>query len=123
KPFSGTNIVTTLDSVLHQKPASPLRWNPTLPSELETIIGKAMEKDKTKRYQTAAEMKADLQHLKKETESGLTRTSAKLVQPLRAASNTFQRSVKLQTYLLLGMAGLLLAVLGAVGAWWLKHRK
>ena len=123
KPFSGTNIVTTLDSVLHQKPASPLRWNPTLPPELETIIGKAMEKDKTKRYQTAAEMKADLQHLKKETESGLTRTSAKLVQPLRAASNTFQRSGKLQTYLLLGMAGLLLAVLGAVGAWWLKHRK
>jgi serine/threonine protein kinase len=123
KPFSGTNIVTTLDSVLHQKPAPPSKWNPGVPTELESIIGKAMEKDKAKRYQTAAEMKADLQHLKKETESGLSRTSAKLVQPLRAASNTFQRSGKLQTYLLLGMAGLLLAVLGAVGAWWLKHRK
>jgi TolB-like protein len=82
-----------------------------------------MEKDKVKRYQSAAEMKADLQHLKKETESGLTRTSAKLKQPLRVASNTFQRSGRLQMYLLLGMSGLLLAVLGAVGAWWLKHRK
>jgi serine/threonine protein kinase/TolB-like protein len=123
KPFSGTNIVTTLDSVLHQKPAPPSKWNPGVPTELETIIGKAMEKDKAKRYQSAAEMKADLQHLKKETESGLSRTSAKLVQPLRAASNTFQRSGKLQTYLLLGMAGLLFAVLGAVGSWWWKHRK
>jgi len=123
KPFSGTNIVTTLDAVLHQKPTPPSSLNAAIPPELENIIGRAMEKDKAKRYQSAAEMKADLQHLKKETESGLTRTSAKLKQPLRVASNTFQRSGRLQTYLLLGMAGLLLAVLGAVGAWWLKHRK
>lgn len=123
KPFSGTNIVTTLDAVLHQKPTPPTSLNTAIPPELENIIGRAMEKDKVKRYQSAAEMKADLQHLKKETESGLTRTSAKLKQPLRVASNTFQRSGRLQTYLLLGMAGLLLAVLGAVGAWWLKHRK
>ena len=123
KPFSGTNIVTTLDAVLHQKPTPPSSLNAAIPPELENIIGRAMEKDKAKRYQSAAEMKADLQHLKKETESGLTRTSAKLKQPLRVASNTFQRSGRLQTYLLLGMAGLLLAVLGAVGSWWLKHRK
>jgi serine/threonine protein kinase/TolB-like protein len=123
KPFSGTNIVTTLDAVLHQKPTPPSSINSAVPPELENIIGRAMEKDKAKRYQSAAEMKTDLQHLKKETESGLTRTSAKLKQPLRVASNTFQRSGRLQTYLLLGMAGLLLAVLGAVGAWWLKHRK
>ena len=123
KPFSGTNIVTTLDSVLHQKPVPPSSLNPAIPPELESIVGKAMEKDKVKRYQTAAEMKADLQHLKKETESGLTRTTGKLAIPLRAASNTFQRSGRLQMYLLLGMAGLLIAVLAAVGAWWLKHRK
>src|SRR5579864_786244 len=123
KPFSGTNIVTTLDAVLHQKPAPPSSLNPAIPVELENIIGKAMEKDKVKRYQSATEMKADLQHLKKESESGLTRTSAKLRVPLRVASNTFQRSGRLQTYLLLGMAALLVTVLAAVGAWWLKHRK
>jgi eukaryotic-like serine/threonine-protein kinase len=123
KPFSGTNIVTTLDAVLHQKPASPSTLNRGLPHELENIIGRAMEKDKTQRYQTAAEMKADLQHLKKETESGLTRTTAKMTQPLRAATRTFQHSSKAQTYLLLGMAGLLIAVLASVGAWWFKHRR
>src|SRR5215475_4525749 len=123
KPFSGTNIVTTLDAVLHQKPAPPLSLNPTLPPELQNIIGRAMEKDKTKRYQNAGEMRADLHHLKKETESGLTRTGAKVVQPLRVASSTFKNSSKMQTYLLLAMTGLLLAVLGSVGVWWFKHRR
>jgi len=123
KPFSGTNIVTTLDSVLHQKPAPPLSLNPSLPPELQNIIGRAMEKDKNKRYQSASDMKAELQHLKKETESGLTRTGKKLAQPLRVATSTFKNSSRTQTYLLLGMTGLLVAVLASVGAWWLKHRR
>ncbi|HEX4593027.1 MAG TPA: protein kinase, partial [Bryobacteraceae bacterium] len=123
KPFSGTNIVTTLDAVLHQKPAPPRSLNPALPPELENIIGKAMEKDKAKRYQTAAEMKADLQHLKKETQSGLVKTGQKMVQPLRVATQTFSSSSRLQTYLIIGMAAVLVTVLGAVGAWWFKHRK
>src|SRR6266480_1599624 len=58
KPFSGTNIVTTLDAVLHQKPAPPLSLNPSLPPDLQNIIGRAMEKDKTKRYQTAGDMRS-----------------------------------------------------------------
>jgi serine/threonine protein kinase/tetratricopeptide (TPR) repeat protein len=123
KPFSGTNIVTTLDAVLHQKPAPPRSLNPAVPPELENIIGKAMEKDKAKRYQTAAEMKADLQHLKKETQSGLVKTGQKMVQPLRVATQTFSSSSRLQTYLIIGMAAVLVTVLGAVGAWWFKHRK
>src|SRR5882762_3175087 len=123
KPFSGTNIVTTLDSVLHQKPAPPLSLNPSLPPELQNIIGRAMEKDKNKRYQSASAMKAALQHLKKETESGLTRTGKKLAQPLRVATSTFKNSSRTQTYLLLRMTGLLVAVLASVGAWWLKHRR
>ena len=50
KPFTGNNVVMTLDSVLHTKPPSPLTLNPRLPKELECIIGKAMEKDRNKRY-------------------------------------------------------------------------
>src|SRR5438034_2657548 len=86
KPFTGNNVVTTLDAVLHTKPPSPLTLNPAVPRELEGIIGKAMEKDRAKRYASAAEMKADLQHLKKETESGLTRTGARESSPLRVVT-------------------------------------
>ncbi|MGA8308978.1 MAG: serine/threonine-protein kinase, partial [Terriglobales bacterium] len=123
KPFSGNNVITTLDAVLHTKPPSPLTLNPALPKELEGIIGKAMEKDRSKRYANAAEMKADLQRLKKETESGLTRTGARESSPLRvAATKSFQATSKSQTYILLGVSALLLTVLVAGGAWWLKHR-
>jgi len=122
KPFTGNNVVTTLDAVLHTKPPSPLTLNPTLPRELEGIIGKAMEKDRDKRYTSAAEMKADLQHLKKETESGLTRTGGRETSPLRVVTKTFQSSSKPQNYLLLAVTALLVTVLAAVGTWWLKHR-
>jgi eukaryotic-like serine/threonine-protein kinase len=122
KPFTGNNVIMTLDAVLHTKPPSPLTLNPTLPKELEAIIGKAMEKERGKRYATAAEMKTDLQHLKKETESGLTRTGARETSPLRGVSKTFQSSSKPQSYLLIAVTALLLTVLAAVGTWFLKHR-
>src|SRR5437660_2746220 len=122
KPFTGKNVVTTLDAVLHQKPPAPRMINPNLPKDLEGIIGKAMEKDRVKRYQSAAEIKADLQKLKKETESGLVKTGAQEGSRLHVVTSTFQRSSRLQMYLLLGVTAVLLMVLAAVGAWWLKHR-
>jgi len=122
KPFTGTNVVTTLDAVLHQKPASPLTLNPALPTELEGVIGRLMEKDRTKRYQSAVEIRADLQRLKRETESGLTKTGPSEKLPFRMVTETFQSPGKRQTYLLLAMTGLLVTVLASVGAWWFKHR-
>jgi serine/threonine protein kinase len=122
KPFSGTNIVTTLDAVLNQKPPSPVMLNSSLPVEIETIIGKAMEKDRGKRYQSAAEMKADLQHLKKETESGLTRTKLRDLSPLRHSSKTFERSSPRLKYLLIATCLVLLMVFVSVGTWWFRHR-
>jgi serine/threonine protein kinase/tetratricopeptide (TPR) repeat protein len=121
KPFTGTNVVTTLDAVLHQKPPSPLSMNPTLPTELEGIIGKAMEKDRTQRYQTATLIKADLQQLKKETELGLTRTGPRS-RSLHAFIHNFRRSGKQRIYFLLGVSALLITVLTTFGAWWFKHR-
>jgi eukaryotic-like serine/threonine-protein kinase len=121
KPFTGTNVVTTLDAVLHQKPPSPLSMNPTLPTELEGIIGKAMEKDRTQRYQTATLIKADLQQIKKETELGLTRTGPRSGS-LHAFIHNFRRSGKQRIYFLLGVSALLITVLTTFGAWWFKHR-
>jgi len=121
KPFQGANVVTTLDAMLHHKPASPRTLNPLLPPQMEGIIGKSMEKDRDKRYASASQMKADLQRVKKATESGSIKTKSREA-PLRLATNTFQTSSAWQKYLLLGMSGLLIAVLAAVGAWWFKHR-
>jgi len=121
KPFRGTNVVTTLDAMLHQKPASPLSLNPHLPAELEGVIGKAMEKDRGKRYPNATPMKTDLQHLKRATESGSIKTATREV-ALRLVTSTFAGPAAWQKYVLIGMAAILITVLGAVGAWWIKHR-
>ncbi len=122
KPFTGNNVVMTLDAVLHTKPPSPVTLNPRLPKELESIIGKAMEKDRNQRYASAAEMKADLLRLKKETESGLTRTGGRETSPMRVVTKTFQTPGKRQNYLLLAVTALLITVLATVGTWFIKHR-
>ena len=123
KPFSGTNMVTTIDAVLHQKPASPLKLNPNLPPELEGILGRAMEKDRGHRYETALAMKGDLESLKRETEPSIT-GSGRLKPPLpyRIKTSTFQTTSKLQTYLLIGMGGLLFLALITVAAFWFRQR-
>ncbi len=124
KPFATGNVITTLDAVLNQKPVSPLQLNPALPPDLEGIIGRAMEKDRGHRYPNALAMKGDLQSLRKETESGLTKSGARRpALPYRIATNAFQSSSKFSTYLLLGVSALLLTVLIAVGAWWFKERR
>src|SRR5208282_3630600 len=124
KPFSTGNVITTLDAVLNQKPVSPLSHNPSLPRDVEGIIGRAMEKDRGHRYPNALAMKGDLQSLRRETESGLTKSGMRRpALPYRLATTTFQTSSKFSTYLLLGVSALLLTVLLAIGAWWFKQRQ
>src|SRR5262252_2158796 len=124
KPFSGGNVVTTLDAVLNQRPISPLQLNRSLPLELEGIIGRAMEKNKGNRYPNALAMKGDLQSLKRETETGLTKSGMrKPALPYRIATTTFAASSKWQTRLLMGIIALLVTVLAAVGAWVFKQRR
>jgi Tol biopolymer transport system component len=69
RPFEGASPASVYGAILHQVPRPPLQLNPHLPAELERIIGKALEKDRDLRCQTAAEMRADLKRVKRDVDS------------------------------------------------------
>src|ERR1700676_4310083 len=102
--FGGTTSALVFDAILHKAPTSPVRINPDLPTELEHIINKALEKDPALRYQSAAEMLADLRRLRRDSSS---------VQ-VKAATDS-QHVLRSRKMLLAGVsAAALLAILAAV---------
>ena len=109
-PFRGDTAGTMFDSILNRAPVPPVRINPDTPPKLEEIIHKALEKNRDVRCQSAAELRADLKRLKRDTES--TKTVAITALPER----TLKRR-KLWVVLIACIAALGLA---AVGAWYLR---
>jgi eukaryotic-like serine/threonine-protein kinase len=87
-PFQGHTTAAFFDSLIHSVPEWPLRFNPATPPELERIVRKALEKDPGQRYQSAAEMRVDLQRLRREVESKQTQTAGTAA---RAAPDSKER--------------------------------
>ncbi len=69
-PFRGETSALIFQAILDRAPVSPVRLNPDLPPKLEDIINKGLEKDRNLRYQHAADVRADLQRLKRDTDTG-----------------------------------------------------
>jgi eukaryotic-like serine/threonine-protein kinase len=71
-PFRGESTATIFDAILNRAPVAPVRLNPDIPPKLEDIINRALEKDRNLRYQHASEMRAELQRLKRDSDTGRT---------------------------------------------------
>jgi eukaryotic-like serine/threonine-protein kinase len=84
-PFRGDTTAVIFESILNRTPVSPIRLNPDLPAELERIINRGLEKDRDLRYQHASEMRAELQRLKRDTDSSR-RIIAAAEEPVQSAA-------------------------------------
>jgi serine/threonine protein kinase len=108
-PFRGDTSAALFNSILNKEPASALRANPDLPAEVDRIITKALDKDRDVRYQSAADLRADLTRLKRDTTSGkVSAARASIAEP---------KTKRRWLWAVVALASLL--AIAAV-AWWLR---
>jgi eukaryotic-like serine/threonine-protein kinase len=112
-PFRGDTSALIFKAILDGTPTSAVRLNPDVPAELERIINRALEKDRNLRYQHASDMRAELQRLKRDTESSKS-----------AATQTSRPQLVKRGKLWIVLAACIAAVaLAAVGTWYLRSRR
>ncbi len=103
-PFQGATVAAVFDGILNRAPEPPRQRNPQLPAEIESVIAKALEKDRDVRCQTASELRADLKRFERRTETGRSAATAASRRPRRA-------------WAFAAAAVAILAVAGAVALW------
>src|SRR5262249_53083221 len=108
--FSGNTSAVIFQAILDRAPLSPLRLNPEVPAKLEEIISKALEKDRKLRYQSAADIRTDLQRLKRDTDSARV-SSLGVAVALPVARPWWRGKAPMAA------GGIALAALLALGAW------
>jgi eukaryotic-like serine/threonine-protein kinase len=111
-PFRGETSGVIAEAILNRKPVAPVRLNPDLPPKLEEIINKALEKDRKLRYQSAAEIRTDLQRLKRDSDTSRSAATAQVESKLARKSTRW--AVAVAAILVIGLA---------VGAWLFFSRK
>ena len=116
-PFRGESTGVIFDGIMNRPPLPPLRLNPDMPPDLERIINKALEKDRNLRYQHAADMRTDLQRLKRDSESG--QSSAAKSGTVAVAEVPAARFAKLWR---IAVPVLLVALLVAGGFYYRSHQ-
>ncbi len=121
-PFRGDSAAEVFDAILNRVPVAPVRLNPDLPAELERIVNKALEKDRALRYQSAAEMRADLQRLKRDMDTDRIATAS--LNPVGASEPESRSGLRLSSRILsiskplAGVMTLALIALVAGGLYW-----
>jgi hypothetical protein len=115
-PFRGETSGVIPEAILNRAPVAPVRLNPDLPPKLEEIISKALEKDRKLRYQNAADMRTDLQRLKRDSDSGRSADVAAGASVKPATKSTGIRRA------MMSFVAILIVIL-AVGGWLFFSRK
>ena len=119
-PFRGESTGVIFDFILNRAPAPPARLNPDVQPKLEDIINKALEKDRNLRYQHAADMRADLQRLKRDTDSHVSSSAVLATDRVGTSATGRLGRVKLARYILVVV---LVALLLAGGLYYRSHQQ
>jgi eukaryotic-like serine/threonine-protein kinase len=122
-PFRGESSAVIFKAILDEAPVSPMRLNPDLPPELERILHKALEKDRSLRYQNASDVRTDLVRLKRDLDSGRSAGASSMssVVALSASSVSIPAAPgRSRNYLLVGIAVVVLVAASAAALYFMR---